>query len=216
MTPKEIRRQLREQRKQLRQKLPELKRQARARVDQNPMVRRERNRRRIRRAVTAVILIILACLIRCDCGPPPPLPEPVKIEQAAPPVVKPRVVVAPPMKKKPLRATMDANPRPQINGEARPPPTWIDEFRLEVSARSSRLSLCFTGSERPGALRWTSSVNPESGAVSDHELEPVGGSSEIGRDQRNCLIKALSDPPYKLTHPANEALPNRVSLVIEF
>ena len=131
MTPTELRRSLREQRKQLRRSLPALRRQARARVDQLPAVRQARTRRRIRRAIGATLLLVLLCLIRCDCESAPP-PAPARLEPAPAPVVKPKVVVLKPVKRKPLTASMDAQPRPQINGEARAPPTWIDEFRLAL------------------------------------------------------------------------------------
>ena len=161
---------------------------------------------------------MLLLFIRCDCQPE--LATPVAIELAGPPVVKPRVVTDAGVKRKPLVASTEPQPRPGYLGGPRAPPRWIDEFRLAVSARSPRLAQCFTGTDRPGALRWTCSVNPESGAVSDHELEPVGGGSEftawLGTEQRDCVVKVLSNPPYKLTVPKEEALPDRVSLVIEF
>ena len=59
-------------------------------------------------------------------------------------------------------------------------------------------------------------MNPQSGAVSDHDLEPVGVGTALTTEQHDCLVRVLSNPVYKLTAPQKEALPNRVSLVIEF
>jgi hypothetical protein len=92
----------------------------------------------------------------------------------------------------------------------------MDEYRLQVAARSPRLARCFQGAGRPGALRWTASVNPTRGEVSDHQLQPIGGGAELRREQRECLLEALSSPPYRLTAPGAPALPDRVGLVIEF
>ncbi len=85
-----------------------------------------------------------------------------------------------------------------------------------MAARSGRLSECFKGAEKPGALRWTTSVSPESGAVSQHELEPLGAGAEIQGEQRACVLQVLSNPAYKLGAAQKQALPNRLSLVIEF
>lgn len=215
MSPSELRKAMRERKRELRRALPALRAAARARVDQVPAVQQARRRRRIRRAITAAIIALLLLFIRCDCGPGAP-PEAKTVEKA-PPEVKPKpkvVVKAGP--RKALDGAGTKKPRGNMDLPAAAPPTWIDEFQLQVAARSPRLAQCFTGIERPGALRWAASVNPTNGAVSDHELEPVGSSVDLSVEQRTCLVGVLSSPNYKLTAPEKEALPNRVSLVIEF
>jgi hypothetical protein len=105
--------------------------------------------------------------------------------------------------------------RPTYAQKAQTAASWIDDFRTQVAARGARLSACFAGADRPGSLRWTASVNPESGAVSDHELESVGAVTEIRLEQRTCLTAALSSPPYRLAAAA-QSVPTRIGLVIEF
>jgi hypothetical protein len=219
MTPRELRRAMRERRGKLRAEVSQLRRQARERADQNPAVRRERRRRRTRRALLTAGLLLLLSLLRCDCGPEPvpPVPEvevEVEVEPTPPPVVKkPAPAKA---KRPPLSAKTEAKPRNDFAGVGQPVPAWLDDFRLQVAARSARLAQCFTGSDRPGALRWSTSVNPENGAVSEHELEPVGQAAEIGGEQRACVLGVLSSPAYRLTEEQKQGLPKRISLVIEF
>jgi hypothetical protein len=215
MNPRELRQAMRQRRIDLRKSLRLTGRQARERLDQMPAVRRARARRRLRRALGVALLLLLASLVRCECARPS-LPEVPKVEaQGAAEIKVVRPVPTPP-RRQPLHAKIEPQARASYQGSARASPAWIDEFRLQVAARSPRLAQCFTGSDRPGTLRWTASVNPQSGAASDHELEPVGAGAELRREQRECVVLALSSPPYKLTAPPEESLPDRVSLVIEF
>lgn len=215
MNPRELRQEMRQRRTELRQAMRLAAKQASERVEQLPEVRRARARRRLRRAVGLALLLLLASCLRCDCAQPPPVEVP-KVEAKEPAELKVERPVPPPPRRKPLRAQIAQQARASYQGPERASPAWIDEFRLQVSARSPRLAQCFTGSDRPGTLRWTASVNPRSGAVSDHELEPVGAGAELRRDQRECVVRALSSPLYRLSAPQGESLPQRVSLVIEF
>ncbi|MGC4120582.1 MAG: hypothetical protein QM765_39585 [Myxococcales bacterium] len=213
MTPRELRRALREQRAELRRSLVEAKSQARAQVDQVPQVKRERRRRTLRRVLALVLLALLLSLLHCDCQPPP---TPVVASEPAP---GPDAAVRPPVvtkaKPKPLRAQVSPVSRPAFEPVSAPPAAWVQELRLQVAARSPRLAECFTGAQGPGALRWAASINPQSGVVSDHELVTVGTGEQLPRDQRECLIKVLSAPPYRLSASAGTA-PDRVGMVIEF
>ena len=131
----------------------------------------------------------------------------------APKPVKPK----PPAPKKPIVQKMQPQNRGEFEGAAPSTPPWLDDFRMQVSARSPRLADCFTGTDRPGALRWTTAVNPENGSVSDHSLEPIGGTADLLQDQRECLLKVLSSPVYKIPkQDAGNVLPSRVGIVIEF
>ena len=95
MTPRQLRRELRERKKDLRRSVDVMRREARERVEQLPAVRREKQRRRLRRAVAIATLLLLAMLMRCECEPTPPAPPPeVKVEPA--PQVKPKPPVPPP------------------------------------------------------------------------------------------------------------------------
>jgi hypothetical protein len=110
--------------------------------------------------------------------------------------------------------------RGDLSTKARGAPAWLEELRTQVSARSPRLARCFNGADRPGALRWTASLNPASGWVSEHELEPVGQAVDLSKAQRDCLVLGLSSPAYRLATqqaaPQAAVLPERISLVIEF
>lgn len=226
MTKAEMRRTLRERRKELRRSVALMRRQARERLESIPAVRRERTKRRVRRAVGLALLASLLLFLRCDGHPaPPPGPPPLGADAGTPEVKAKRPAPPALSKPPPLRAQIPSQPRARYEGETKAPPSWLEEFRIQVAARSPRLAECFKGSDRPGALRWTAAVNAESGAVSDHELEPLGTGSGgwgvmIGSEQRACLLRALSNPPYRLRAPRTaaekEALPNRVSIVIEF
>jgi hypothetical protein len=111
---------------------------------------------------------------------------------------------------------VERQPRAHFANGAPTSPAWLAAFQLQVSARSPRLAACFTGSDRPGALRWTASLDPKSGAVSDHAFEPVGATAELSPAQRACAVKALSDPAYRLRSPTLQELPTRIALVIAF
>jgi hypothetical protein len=155
---------------------------------------------------------LLAALIRCDCGPEPVAPgEDAGVALDA--GLAPRDAGVPKAK---LGARVKTQHRGAYGLETPPPPTWLDEFMLQVTSRSPRLAQCFTGQDRPGVLRWTSSINARTGVPSDHELELVGGGAELKPDQRRCVLGTLSSPPYKLTAPDAGGLPDRVSVVLEF
>ena len=96
-------------------------------------------------------------------------------------------------------------------------PAWVEAFRLRVAARSQRLAECFTGAVKPGALRWTAALNPDTGAVADHELEPLPPSDPLTPTQHTCTVKVLSNPNYGgLVSKYAATLPENVSLVLEF
>lgn len=214
MNRREYRRELRARKQAVHAAVAKLRREARERMSQNPAVRRERMRRRIRRASMLVALLLLALFVRCDCAqaPAPPVPvvavSPVAAKTKPPPTPAAKPEVFSDRIKPQRRSRYEATPRP--------PPSWLEAFHLQVAARSPRLAECFSGSDRPGALRWAAALNAKSGAVSDHELEPLGAGGSFTLQQRDCVIAALSSPQYQLKVPATDALPRRVGLVIEF
>jgi hypothetical protein len=215
MTPRELRRELRQRKKELRRSAALMRRAARERVEQVPSVRREKRRRRIRRAVTIAALLLLAMLVRCECEPSPPAPPPEPVVKPAP-EEKPKKPVPPASKPKALSDRMERQRRGSYQNEARTSPSWLDDFRLQVAARSPRLAQCFSGTDRPGALRWTAAVNAASGSVSDHALELVGTGGDPSGKQRNCVLGVLSSPGYRLKPEQKQDLPSRISIVIEF
>jgi hypothetical protein len=215
MTPRELRRELRRRKKELSRSVELMRRAARERVEQVPAVRREKRRRRIRRAVTIDALLLLAMLVRCECAPSPPVPPPEPVVEPAP-EVKPKKPSPPASKPKALSERMERQRRGSYQNEAQTSPSWLDDFRLQVAARSPRLAQCFSGTERPGALRWTAAVNATSGSVSDHALEFVGTGGDLSGKQRDCVLGVLSSPGYRLKPEQKQDLPGRVSIVIEF
>lgn len=209
------RRELKERRRALKAMMREQKARARALLSANPLVRDARRKRWIRRGVVSSVLLLLLLFIRCDCGEGP-LPEPAVADAGVKEkVVKPK---PPPPKVKlpPLDGKLKAQPRPALEPSSPGGPPWLEEFRIQVAARSPRLAQCFTGTERPGALRMSAAVNPQGGTLADLELEPVGVGIDLTKEQRDCVSAVLTKPAYKLQAPGAEGLPDRVSLVIEF
>lgn len=218
MNRAELRRAMRRKRAELKAALRRAQEANRARLEQNSALRKQRVRRRMRNGALVALGLLFVLLGRCGCARPPPAPPTVERQEEPAPPAPPQVPAPAPKAKRKLQASMEPQRRGSYAGIAPAPPTWVDDFRLQVAARSSRLAGCFTGAERPGALRWRASVNAESGAVFDHELEPLAASAPLGRRERDCVVAALSSPPYKLVGvpaPA-EGVPNRVSIVIEF
>ena len=220
MRPGDLRRALRlrrqELRRDLRRDLALVRQRARAQVE---ALRKDRDvtRRRRRLAMAVPPLLVIAALLRCDCERTPPSPQKLeaKVETKAP--EKPPAP-RPPRKpaRGPLAGGVDRRPRAGYETKAQAPAGWIDEFRLQATARSPRLAQCFDGADRPGALRWVAALNPETGTVSDQELEPLGARSELTSEQRLCVARALSNPGYRLSALPPQPFPGRVSLVIEF
>ncbi|HZH16216.1 MAG TPA: hypothetical protein VE057_17840 [Archangium sp.] len=215
MTPRELRREMSRRKKVLRRSVALMRRAASERMEQVPFVQREKRRRRLRRAVTIAGLLLLAMLMRCGCEPSPPAPPPEPVVKPAP-EVKPEKPAPPASKPKASSDRMRRQPRGSYQNEAQTSPGWLDGFRLQVAARSPRLAWCFSGTDRPGALRWTAAVNAASGSVSDHALELVGTGGELSEKQRDCVLGVLSNPGYRLKPEQKQDLPNRVSIVIEF
>ncbi len=200
-----------------RQALEASARALRERMSQLPQVQAAARRRRLRSTFTLAALLLVLCFIECDCDPRPgQLPEPVDAGVLVVEAKKPAPLTVKPVKKPPLKANVSLGPRDSFGTSQRPPPDWLDGFRLQVAARSPRLAECFQGTERPGALRWATAVNPDSGAVSDQTFEPVGIAIDLTKEQQTCLARVLSSPPYKVGVGEAQALPRRVSLVIEF
>ena len=176
---------------------------------------RETDRRRwVYLALIVLLLLILYFLPRCSCSctpvetgppaPPPPPPEVVEPEPEPPPV--------------PLGGRITPRKRPAFVAPPPPPPAWLDRFRMQVAARSPRLSKCFEGQSAPGTLKWTTAVEPTSGLTSAHTLEPTLTSAELSRAERDCVLAVLTDPPYSLPEPGPDdpTTPRVLSIVLEF
>jgi len=179
-----------------------------------PMGEREaaRKKRRRRRLLLAALVLLLLLLFRdCRCSSPEPgaeAPAPgagpaAEVEDSPPTAPLPGGHVARQDRPEYASATPEALP-------------WIGAFRMQVAARGPRLAECFVGADRPGALKWTASVEPTQGRVSDHLLEPTLMSDGLTREQQSCAADVLSEPTYTLDADGERATPARVSMVIEF
>lgn len=161
-----------------------------------------------------VIALLLLLLLRdCSCAPvaappvavPPGPPAPAPAEPAAAEPATP-----------PSTGRIPRRDRPTFDSELLEPLPWLAAYRLQVSARSPRLAECFVGAQRPGTLKWTASVEPDQGRVSEQTLEPTLLSDELTRQQRTCAFEVLSSPDYQLESAEERSTPVRVGMVIEF
>ncbi len=212
MNRRELRAAMKRQRDETRARMRALEAEANAALANNPAIRRAKRRRRIKQAITIAVLLLLLLLIRCD-GPPGEAPPVTKaVVDAGVEVKKPPVKLA---KRPKVPVKSKAVERPGFEPPDRAPARWVDEFRLQVAARSPRLASCFNGTDRPGALRWTALVSRQTGAVGDFDFEAMGNAG-LSRDQLECLTDVLSSPGYRLDTETEEGLPERVSLVLEF
>lgn len=204
---------LRRRRAEVRARLAVARREAQGRAGALEPVQRARRQRRVRRAAGVAIVAILLSFIRCECGEATPgvvdgaTAAPDAGPRSAPPVVRPPAA---------LTGRNERQPRARFAGRPAEATAWLDGFRMQVGARGPRLAHCFSGIDRPGAVRWSAAVNPTSGVVSDHEFELVGPDPGVQATQRRCLEAVLSAPPYALSQTDGEAPTRRVSLVIEF
>lgn len=198
----------RAKRQGLRDRQRVLREQLQARIRKRKGAKQEEPRRS-RGWLLAILILLLLLLRECRCNEPqveaPGVGVPVVVEPAEP---------APPPEPPPPR--MPRRDRPAFTG---PPPAvlpWLASFRMQVAARSPRLAACFVGAAAPGAIKWTTAVDPKSGQVSDHLLEPTLQTNELTAVERACVLAVLTDPPYTLELPDDRAPPSRVSLVLEF
>lgn len=137
---------------------------------------------------------------------PPPLGE---AEFVAPAATTPSRPEAP----KPRMTRLD---RPALPAPPPRSPDWLQAFHDQVAARAPRLAACFVGTEQPGALRWSTTIDRASGRVSEHRLQPTLQGASLSDPQESCVLQALSEPAYKLPSEPGQVLPERVALVIEF
>jgi hypothetical protein len=165
--------------------------------------------------VVALLLLLLLLLRDCSCTEPQLEPECPAPAVGPPAIPEAEAPAAPPVVPLPS-GRVDRRARPRFVTEPLDPLPWLASYRLQVSARSLRLAQCFVGAPRPGTLRWTASVEPSQGQVSDQALEPTLLSDELTQQQRSCVFDVLSDPPYQLDAGQERSTPVRVGMVIEF
>jgi hypothetical protein len=218
------RREMKARKAALRRRLADERALARAQLaDRRPA----RSSRRRRLLLLAVLLLLYALLRWCHCEkpiPPPAEPQPAAPAPSAPvvdagakaPTPTPKVRKKAPRRRVRTKRRIKTRIRPEYEGAAPAPEPWLAAFRLQVAARSPRLSRCFEGVDQPGAVRWTALLDPARGIVSDHAIEPILAGADLSGKLRTCLLGALSAPSYRIAAEDRPARPTRVSIVIEF
>ena len=165
--------------------------------------------RMLRRGLLLAGLLVLCLLQDCeeDDAPVPEATPAAAQPDPAGPGSEPPSPPPPPVSRRdrPAAPPVQAGPLP-----------WLTSFQLQVSARSPRLTGCFEGATSPGLLKWSASVEPSSGQLSDQQVETLLGSAPLTRPQRDCVLEVMSAPAYDLGAAASRATPTRLSLVIEF
>ena len=191
---------------ELRQRLAD----KRQNLKRSPRAKKNSDWRRWWSLAILLLLLLLGFVRECSCNEPGLPEDPILGPETPDTGEAPPVRIATPL---PDLKRMD---RPEYESTAPKSPPWIGAFRMQVAARSPRLAECFVGARQPGRLKWTTSVEPASGLVSEHSLVPMLLSDELSRGEYNCVFEVLSDPPYKLVMGDEKATPSRVGLVIEF
>ncbi|MCB9761294.1 MAG: hypothetical protein H6739_15740 [Alphaproteobacteria bacterium] len=185
---------------------------ARQELERRQAARKAEEKKRRRRWLWLLLLLPLLLLRDCSCngkalGPK----DPQRFGPGAAALTPP--APAPPL---PRPGRIQRRDRPEYVVDPPPPVPWLTDFRIQVVARSPRLAACFLEAPNPGTLRWSTSVDPTTGAVSEHTLEPTLLSDPLTREQRTCVLAVLSEPRYRLEAEADQATPQRVGMVIEF
>lgn len=175
--------------------------------------RRKRRRQRSFVVLVLAIVAIMVCLCRCD--PPSSAPSPLE-SGADDPGTEADTETDTGVTRQPQAHTgrVPYRGRPTFPAVQPTPVTWLSAFRMQVSARSTRLAACFVDADQPGKLTWTSTVNATSGQVANSDVEPFLDSDELSMAERTCVMEVLSSPPYAL--PSGGPATERVSLIIEF
>lgn len=203
---------LKAQRKALRAQVRERRRLLKEQMSSHPAVVRARRRRKFFRLLVLLVVLALLLLIQCDCGKGNrgpavervPVQEPIELPQDAG------------TKKKKFSTKVKSLQRPDFGKNELALRKWLEAIQMQVAARHERLAVCFSKVDGPGALRWTFSINTNSGRVSDHELEPVGASATLSSAQEKCIIDVLSYPAFDLEEAPKEGVPSRIALMLEF
>ncbi|MDP2345298.1 MAG: hypothetical protein Q8O67_30420 [Deltaproteobacteria bacterium] len=183
-----------------------------------------RARRRRRRtlgfiAAIAAVLALLLLLRDCSCTPAPvPTTTPAALDCPPAPecVPAPRKPMVPARPRRPRVGAVKEEPRDGLALERKAMPSWIADFRLQVTARSLELAVCFNDAEKPGALRWSTTVNPRAGTAVDSAIEPVLHSAPLSTSQEACVLRTLATQPYRLVPDSPDDVGTRLSLVLEF
>ncbi|MEN0064902.1 MAG: hypothetical protein AAGA48_22345 [Myxococcota bacterium] len=176
---------------------------------------KERKGDRIWRWIALILAILLLLLLFRECEEAPEL-EPEGVGTVGPALAVEVVSDPAPVVVEPPPPRVVRRDRPNLVPPPPTPPNWLVAFRMQVSARSPRLAECFEGMGRPGQIKWTASVEPTTGRVGDHVIEPLLFTGELSKPERSCIETVLAEPDYRLPPVDPDSMPSRVSLVLEF
>ncbi|MEO1173523.1 MAG: hypothetical protein AAFX94_15945, partial [Myxococcota bacterium] len=175
---------------ELRHQLRQRRAALRKRIALDPRLAMARRRRRIKRTVGIVLLavVVLLLLLRCDDPPElvkPPSPKVAAAEEPGPGEIAPRVG-------QPVDRPAISSIRRRTLPPARPRSTaWLDALRLQVGARGAALARCFQGVSGPGTLRWSATVDSQTGLARGSKIESVRGSWSVTPTQHRCAVDVL-------------------------
>ena len=190
--------------------------QAKTKLQQMTPQGKHKNRHVLRAILLAIVILIIFLFLLRDCEKTAlqgkidsrPIQETAETSAKLQPPQKPRLG----------RIAKQSRNNYKIAPQKSLP--WMDEFRLQVAARSARLAKCFVGVERPGSLDWSCTVNPKSGVIFEQEIEMTQVGATLSQDQENCISSVLADPGYHFNESVNPSethnLSHRLRMVIEF
>ena len=171
-------------------------------------------KRRLRRLGAIIALLLLLWLLPRDCATesiPENSPSPVGAKDAAKTASHHRGDAA-----KTFGACFGSpKNRPKLNVNPPPQPIWLEEFQRQVSARSPLLAKCAEGARAPGLLRWSGSVDPSSGVLSEQAIESVDATQALTETQQECILRALGALPFNFPNPGDRQA-RRIRLLLEY
>ena len=171
-------------------------------------------RRRLKRLGGITTLLLLLWLLPQDCAnePTPETFPPETIPKTPPP---PQAIIAETTQRPALPASVPPKRRPSLNVKPPPQPVWLEEFQRQVSARSPLMAKCAEGARAPGLLRWSGSVNPSSGILSEQVIESINANQALTETQQRCILRALGTLPFKFRDPG-DGQSRRIRLLLEY
>ena len=199
---------LKQEAKKLRQ---EIKRDLKARSSEFSDRKRKR---RLKRLGGVTTLLLLLWLLAQDCATEsiPKTFAPETIPKTSP---SPQAIIEKTSQRPAVPASVPPKRRPNLNVKPPPQPVWFEEFQRQVSARSPLMAKCAEGARAPGLLRWSGSVNPSSGIISEQVIESVNANQALTETQQKCILRALGTLPFKLRDPG-DGQARRIRLILEY
>ena len=144
-----------------------------------------------------------------------PAPSPPPCQEASDSVATEAVVDEAAAESPPDVDRLHRQPRPDFPTPIPDEVQWLSSYQLQVAARSPRIAACFEGTEGPIDLRWTATIDPQTGRVTERELVPTLPARGLTAREKDCTLQALSDPEYSLDFGTAAPESRRISIVLE-